>query len=191
MDYPNINIILDDRSPDDYGRLLGEFITQGITKYKFWAAVIDRKTVVESINASFKNIVARAKGQGYKKVIIAEQDLFFTHPKAWEYFLKNEPKEYDVYIAGSYLNDSRYIWEAPLVKVNEWVGNQLIIIHERYYDTFLALDNEAHIDTVQKDKGDFYVCYPFIGLQRAGFSRNNLAICDYNQSLRKEDIYKG
>ena len=130
-----VNVIYDDRiNFDDKERLIKEFERVGINSYIFWSAVINEKSIVDSIAQSFKNIVYDAKEKGLKRVIVAEQDLFFPNVNGWKYFLENEPKEYSVYIGGNYLVDNRVEYKAPLVKVREWVGNQLIIIDESYYD---------------------------------------------------------
>ena len=191
MEYPKINIVYDNRNPDDYGRLLGEFVEQGICKYKFWEAICDKKTVVESINASHKMIVSWAKENKKPFVLIAEQDLYFHHAGAFDYFIKNMPKEFDVYVAGSYLIDNRIEYKAPITKVNEWIGNHLIVVNESYYEWFLAVSDTDHIDTVHKGNGDFYLCYPMVAFQRAGWSSNNKAFADYNSALRPEDIWQG
>lgn len=87
-----INIIFDSRhTPQDYGRLLGEFIEQGITHYKFWDAVVLKDSVVDSIAASHKMIVQDAKDRGLKECCIMEQDAAFTSPNAWKFFLENKP----------------------------------------------------------------------------------------------------
>jgi len=191
LEHTEINIIYDNRQSDDYQRLIGEFAAQGITDYHFWEAICNKNSVVESINASHKMIVRWAKGNRKPFVVIAEQDLKFTALGGWDYFLKNTPKDYDVYIGGSYLIDNRNVYEPPLVKVNEWVGNHLIIVHEKYYDKFLNVSDKDHIDTVHRGNGDFYVCYPYPALQRAGYSFNQQAIANYNSALRPEDIWKG
>lgn len=188
MEYHCLNIIYDNRHSDDYQRLNYELMEQGCDKFIFWTAVTDKKTVVECINASHKMIVHWAKKYELPFVVIAEQDLHFPCLGAWDYFVKNMPKEFDVYIGGSYLIDNRIEYNAPLVKVPEWIGNHLIVVSERYYDTFLSVPDTDHIDTVHKDKGEFYLCYPMAALQRAGFSANNKCICNYNSALREGDI---
>jgi len=189
LEHTEINIILDSRQPEDQQRLIDEFAAQGITDYHFWDAICNKNSVVESINASHKMIVRWAKGNRKPFVVIAEQDVYFTDKGGWDYFINNMPKEFDVYIGGSYLIDNRIAYEPPLVKVNEWVGNHLIIVHERYYDKFLNVSDKDHIDTVHKDNGEFYLCYPFPALQRSGFSANNKAVVNYNSALREQDIW--
>jgi len=193
MEYPCINIIFDLRHSQDIERLTWALSAQGIADndYLFWDAITDRKTVVESINASHKMLVKRARNLKMPYVVIAEQDLDFPCVGAWEYFINNKPKDFDVYIGGSYLIDNRVDYKAPLTKVNEWIGNHLIIVHERYYDKFLEVSDTSHIDTVHKDNGEFYLCYPMVAFQRAGWSSNNKAFADYNSALRPEDIWQG
>ncbi len=184
-----VNIIYDNRRVEKYDLLMAELKRQNIRNYKIWDAIIDRKTVVESINASFKTIVEDAKKSGLSEVIIFEDDVMFPAANGYSYFLTNKPKEFDVYIAGTYLLDDPDSWKPPVVKVKEWVGNQCIIIHERYYDRFLELPGKDHVDTANSGKGDFYVCFPFAALQRPGFSRNNMAMADYNNILKDEYVY--
>lgn len=183
-----VNIIIDNRFPDKYGKLLEELIRQEITDYKLWDAIV-LPDVVKSINYSHKAIVLNAKKTGLKEVCIFEDDCYFPNEKGWQYFLKNKPHDFDVYIGGSYLLDNRYDWVEPLVKVDSWVGNHCIIISEKYYDTFLSLPENEHIDTANTGKGDFYICYPFAALQRRGYSSNNKAIVDYNLMLNDKNIY--
>jgi hypothetical protein len=183
------NILYDDRRLEYFPLIVDEMQRQGIVDYK-WVSPIMSNNVVKSINLSQKSIVQKAKDNNEEMVCIFEQDIHFPHEKGWQYFLDNMPKEFDVYIGGSYLIDNRYEYKSPLVKVNEWVGNHCIIIHKKYYDTFLSLPDDRHIDTENKGKGDFYVCFPYAALQRAGFSSNNMCEVNYNSILTDEYIYK-
>jgi len=186
-----VNIIYDDRQFDRLPYLLEECEKYGI-EYKIWEACIDKKTVLESITESFRRIIQYAKDNSLERVIIAEDDLAFSSDGAWEYFLKNEPDEYDVYIGGSYLIDNRCKYEPPLVKVNSWVGNHLIMVNERYYNTWLSSKPDGHIDTEQDGKGEFYVCFPYAALQRPSKSANNSnQMVNYNGIVPPEFIYKG
>lgn len=175
------NVIFDSRSPDDYQRLLGEFSEQGIADFKFWDAVCNRNSVIESINASHKMIVRDAKERHLDKCLLMEQDLYFTAPGAWKYFLDNEPKDYDVYLGATYI--------IPISN-NKICGFHCYMVKEKFYDAFLSVPDDAHIDTAVGDlKGDYYFCYPFPALQRPGFSFNNKDICNYNSILKSEDIW--
>ena len=98
-----LNIIYDNRNSADYGRLLGEFIQQGITRFVFWEAKVFSDSVVRSISASHKMIVQWAKDNNMESVTIGEQDLMFTAPDAWDYYLKQMPQSFDVYLGCSYV----------------------------------------------------------------------------------------
>lgn len=183
------NILYDDRRFEDFPVIVEEMMRQGISNYRL-ANPVMCDNVVKSINLSQKLIVQKAKDAGEKEVCIMEQDIMFPSERGWKYFLENKPKEFDVYIGGTYLIDNGYVWESPLVKVKEWIGNHCIIIAERYYDTFLSLPDDKHIDTENKGLGEFFVCYPFPALQRSGFSANNMCEVNYNSMLQPENIYK-
>lgn len=183
-----VNVIYDSRRFEKYDLLMSEFESQGIDDYKIWDCIM-LPNVVESISESFKMIIQKAKDNGLKEVCLAEDDVMFPNKNGWEYFLENKPKDYDVYIGGSYLVDMNNVYAAPLVKVNEWVGNQLIIVNEKYYDKWLNTNSKDHCDTVHKGLGDFYVCFPFAALQRSGWSANMQTTVNYNNQIPKEYIY--
>lgn len=168
---------------------MNELKRQGIKDFDIWPCILD-KTVVSSISKSFKMIVEDAKEKGLSEVVIAEDDLSFPAQDGWEYFLKNKPDDFDIYIGGTYLLNQPDSWKGPIVKVDSYVGNHLIIIHEKYYDRFLQTPEDLHIDTAQEGKGDFYVCFPFAALQRPGFSSNSMIPVNYNSMLKQEWIYK-
>jgi len=182
------NILYDDRRLEHFPLIVEEMKRQNIVNYK-WVSPIMSNSVVKSINISQKSIVQKAKDNGEEMVCIIEQDIMFPSENGWQYFLENIPKDFDVYIGGTYLIDNGYVWESPLVKVKEWIGNHCIIIAERYYDTFLSLPDDKHIDTENKGLGEFFVCYPFPALQRSGFSANNMCEVNYNSILQAKDIY--
>lgn len=183
MEHPCINIIFDNRQPEDYQRLLDEFEEQGIKKYRFWDAVCNKNSVIESINASHKMIVRWAKENKKPFVLIAEQDLNFTCKGAWQYFLDSMPKEYDLFLSCTYI---------PPISNNQICGFHLYCVAEKFYDKFLSVKDTDHVDTAMNDiKGDYKFCYPFPALQRSGFSFNNREIVNYNKVLKPEDIWHG
>lgn len=177
------NILFDDRRMELYDVIVEEMKRQGIKEYK-WHSPIFEGSVVHSINISQKKIVREAKERGDKTCVIFEQDIWFPAEDGWQYFLSKIPENFDVFIGGSYLIDNRIEYKEPLIKVNEWTGNHCILIHEKYYDTFLATNEDEHIDTAQRNRGDFYLCYPMAALQRAGKSANNrYEMVNYNPIL--------
>lgn len=186
-----LHILYDDRRHEKYPLLMDELIAQGITSYQLIPALLEKnKTVVESINAGHKAIVRMAKEKNMPMVAIAEDDIMFTAPDAWQYFLKNIPKEFDVYLACSYIKDVN-----PNTQVvdNLICGFHCYIVAQHYYDKFLSVPDNEHIDVAIGDlKGNFVFCKPFPCLQRSGFSSNNPdSPCNYNAILQPEDIYRG
>lgn len=177
-----LNIILDSRRVEKYQPLMDELSRQGITDYEIWPCMIFQN-VIESINASHKKIVQWAKENGQNEVCIAEDDLYFPAPDGWKYFLKNKPEDYELYLAASY---GGYSEKQP-------IGFHLYCIHEQFYDKFLSVPDDVHIDTAMwfMGKEKFIFCYPFAALQRPGFSSNNMSYTDYNKTLRPEDVYGG
>lgn len=176
-------IIYDDRRFEKYPLLIKELEEQGITDYELIPAIIDKRSVVESINAGHKALVRMAKEKKMPYIAIAEDDLMFTAKGAWQYFLDNIPETYDVYVAATYL--------MPL-EMNLLTGFHLYIVHEKFYDKFLSVKDDEHIDNAVCDlKGDYKICYPFPALQRAGFSSNSKVEVNYNNLIKEKDIYRG
>lgn len=162
---------------------------------EIWPCLHDSNSVVRSINLSHKQIVYDAQGRGLKEVCIMEEDVWFPAPDGWQYFLRNKPTEdFDLYLGGVYgLNLTalrRISKETGAAEIHNFVGMHCYIIRARYYDKFLSLPEDQHIDH-QPGLGVFYVCYPFAALQRPGWSANNKRDVDYNSTIADEHIYKG
>lgn len=186
-----IHLLYDSRpQPDKLPWVLRALHYQGLEPTKIWEPV-PAKTVVESINLSFKAIIQYAKDKGLSEICICEDDLQFTGALAWKYFIDNKPKKFDIYIGGNYLINNPDTYAPPYYKVDEYVGNQLIIVARRYYDRFLSVPTLAHIDTIQKGLGEFYVCFPMVALQRPGYSANVGDKVNYNKEIKPEWVYNG
>ncbi len=185
-----IHVLYDNRRIEKWEPLIQELRSQEVAPTKVWEPILE-KTVVESINLSHKAIIKYAKEKGLPEVCIIEDDLMFSGNGAWDYFMRNKPLGFCIYSGGTYLINNPEEYKEPLIKVNEYVGNQLIVVSERYYDTFLSVPDNAHIDVAQSGLGDFYVCFPMVALQRPGFSANAQAKVNYNTILKPEWIYNG
>lgn len=172
-------------TPDTLEKELAE---QGITG-KIWVGIHDPASVVRSINLSHKMIVAYAKEQGLPEICIMEEDVMFLAPGAWQHFLDNRPKYFDLYLAGCYgLNQEAYKRIAEgngATRINNFAGLHCYIINETYYDKFLDMPEDMHIDN-QPGMGVFYVCSPFAALQHPGYSANNRVKVNYNSKILKD-----
>ena len=183
-----IMILHDPRNLDnDWELCQQELERQGICAY--WRELsVQAETVVESINMTHKRAVYFAKYKGLPEVCIMESDVMFPAADGWEYFLRNKPDSFDLYLAGTY-GDFDYHTEGGYY-VRRPAGFHCYIIHEKYYDKFLATPPELHIDDAQE--GWFSLCYPFAALQRPGWSATAKRKVNYNNDLlnnRKEDVY--
>jgi hypothetical protein len=179
-----LHVIHDNRRIERYEPLMEGLWAQGITESDIviWPAQV-LGDVVSSINASHKAIVRLAQQDELPLVCIAEDDLMFTRAGAWQYFLDNMPQSFDLYLGCTYV--------VP-VEIKKVTGFHLYIVHSKFYERYLNVPHDVHIDTAMDDVGgDYHFCYPFPALQRAGFSANNKAFSNYNSVLRPQDIYGG
>lgn len=177
---PRLNIIFDSRRPEKYDPLISELERQNITDYELWPCIM-YPDVVASINASHKMIVRDAKEKKLKYVCIAEDDLWIPHEKGWQYYLDNMPDDFDLYLACTLVTP---------VTNNVVCGFHLYMVAEKFYDTFLAAPDVAHIDSAMNDiKGDYKFCYPFAAIQRPGYSHNNKTEVNYNGIFQEQDVY--
>lgn len=187
------HIIVDTNRAHSNETLEKELDAHGISA-KIWEAIHDSASTVKSINLSHKMIVEYAKAQSLEEICIMEEDVMFTAPGAWQHFLANKPDNFHLYLGGCYgLNDDAYrrIASTPgATRINNFAGLQCYIIHESYYDKFLSMPEDIHIDN-QPGMGIFYICSPMAALQYPGWSSNHKLIVDYNTNIPKECIYHG
>src|SRR5690606_25338769 len=77
-----------------------QLITQGI-RACIWPGILTENPKI-GIASAHKQIVSYAKDQNLPCVVIAEDDINFTSKGAFDYFLANEPSDYDLYLGGIY-----------------------------------------------------------------------------------------
>lgn len=182
-------IIYNNHRPEKYDLFVAELERQKLYDWEiFHCEKNQKRVIVESISESFKSVIREAKEKGEKEIAIFEDDIMFPNVKGWDYFIKNKPDVFDIYIGGSYAIDNRIEYKAPITKVDWYVGNQLIIVNESYYDTWLNSDSTQHCDSVHK-KGLFYLCWPMVALQRSGWSSNSQSVVNYNYILKEHPEY--
>jgi hypothetical protein len=184
---PKVNIIYDCRRSEKYEPIIAELKRQKITEYEIWPCLL-LPDVIHSINASHKMIVRDAMEKGLPEVCIGEDDLCFPSENGWQWYLKNKPPVYEIYVGGNYNSFARPAKHGA-IRVEGLIGFQLYCVHSRYYETFLNTPIDKHIDTAQHGKL-MYACYPFPALQREGFSANNKSVVNYNATLFPKDIYQ-
>lgn len=164
-----------------------ELKVQGIadTDYELWDGVIHETIPFKGISQAHKRIVRDAALKKLPKVCIAEDDIRFCDKGAWQYFLDNEPEDYDLYLASVYTG---HIDEKNETK--DFSGLTLYMVSQKFYPTFLALNELNHIDRSLFKKGKFVVCNPFAAIQYNGLSDNKKRVMNYDSYMNGRIFYK-
>ena len=172
------------QSADRRASFIKQLIQQEITDFRIWPGILDLSMPFRGICRAHKQIVKNAKDQGLPRVCIMEDDVCFFAKGAFEFFVKNIPDDYDIFLGS--------ISSGELDKDNavKWFrGMSLYIVHERFYDTFLSVKETANIDSVLSDKGVYKVCPALVCYQMDGYSYNKKAVKQYSKLTNKYKIY--
>lgn len=173
-------------NPDRLDRLTilkKELENQGIEHYRLWDSIHDETSVVKGINLAHKQIVQFAKDEGLEEVLIWEDDIKFYSNKGFEYYLKNKPTDYDIYLGGIFLG------EIKEGKVDRFTALHCYIVHNRFYDTFLNTPDNIHLDAALADVGKYVVCEPMVCAQHNGYSQNSNNYCNFDVILSQRTWY--
>jgi hypothetical protein len=160
-----LNIICGNRT-ERLPRLYKELETQGITDYEFWPGIY-LPSIKASINAAHKQIVRYAQLAGWDEVAIAEDDLIFSSPYSWIFFLDKKPNDFDLYLSMIYLGTPNENNE-----VKDFTGLTMYIVKSKFYEKFLSVPDDDHLDILLAGLGKYVVCHPFVAKQSNGFSSN-------------------
>lgn len=164
--------------------LLNELKEQGITQYRIWNGIEDPKNVFKGLVKAHKQVVEYAKLEKLSSILIVQDDIRFTAKGAFEYFLNNVPADFDLYLSSIYygqINQDK--------TVNDFAGLTLFMVHERFYDTFLSLPEDGHLDRALANKGKYIVCEPFVAIQHNGYSDNRKAYCNYDVYVKNMTLF--
>lgn len=182
-----IHIINLPRREDRRLSVVNQSMQQGFYT-RFWPGIENKKIIVKgrevnqrrctNIAQAFKQIVSWAKENDLPMVTIGEDDLIFTAPGAWQYYLDNMPAEFDTYLGGIYqatLDGNRIM--------NGYSGHTLITVHKNFYDFFLSVDENDHLDRRLGNfafEKNYRVCLPFVVQQNGSYSDNHRKIPNYS-----------
>lgn len=180
----SMNIIHLSHRADRLALLTSELAVQDL-KACIWPGILDPEDPKKGISRAHKQVVAWAKKQQLSSIIIAEDDIRFTAPGAFDHFIKTMPADFDLYLGGIYYGKIK-----PDNTVEDFAGTMLYIIHERFYDTFLSVDEREHIDRGLAGKGRFVVCNPFAALQHNGYSDNKGCYMNYDIYLEDRQLFR-
>lgn len=179
-----INSIADIR----LGRLLKELKNQNLTDYSIIGGFFDPVNTKQAIHKGHKAIVQSAKDKGLKNCIVAEDDIKFSSPNSYKYFLSQIPEFYDIFsgliYAGAVENGRVHNGASGIMT--------LYSIHSRFYDFFLRLDVNTHVDRelgLTSFQNEYYICQPMVVEQRGGYSMNLKREMWYDAYLTDKVLY--
>lgn len=182
-----LNIIHLPYRMDRFVTLQRELKAQGIKdgEYEMWDGIVNKSIPFKGISQAHKRIVNDAAMKKLPKVCIAEDDIKFCDKGAWQYFLDNEPSDYDLYLASVYTGtlDANNV-------VKDFSGLTLYMVHQRFYATFLATNELNHLDRALFKRGKYVVCNPFAAIQYNGLSDNKKQIMNYDSYMIGRELFK-
>jgi hypothetical protein len=164
--------------------LVKDQLTQQNLQGCFWPGIPDIDNPKKGIAQAHKQVIKHAKQGNLHSVTIAEDDIKFTAPGAFDYFLEHEPAAFDLYLGGIYHGEIK-----PDNIVKDFAGLMLYTIHYRFYETFLSLPEENDIDRELAGRGKFVVCNPFVAIQHNGYSDNKKKYMDYDCCLQNRKLF--
>lgn len=132
----------------------------------YWDGIVIPGNPIVSISSSHKRIVRYALQNKMSEIAIAEDDCIFTSINSWKYFLEHKPKTFDLYLGNHYSG----IPVPPENKIYGFSGMTIYIIAQKFYKTFLSVNDQRSIDGALTGLGEYYVCKPEIAKQRHGYS---------------------
>lgn len=161
-----------------------EMQEQGI-EYQVWDAILDEVNPFVGCSQSHKMIVRDAKERGAKMVAIAEDDITFFAPGAYDYFINNTPGIFDLYLGTTY-SAVQY----PDGKIKDFFDSLILyMVHERFYDKFLSMPEVSHLDReLSRITNDnvYRICQPIVCAQVDGYSFNARYVRNIKHRLNEQ-----
>lgn len=175
---------------DRYDALQLQLAEQGITHVIYFEGLVEKHNRKKGVTLGFQKIIQYAKDNKIERCHIAEDDLFFLHPKGYQYYLSQIPADFDCFWSMFFVggNDENF-------NINQTCsGMTLVTVHSRFYDFILNMDSNCHIDryiTSLHKQFVLKVC-PLIPCTQSGSkSDNTFHTTDYSPLLEGRSIYKG
>lgn len=173
-----------EHSNDRYASITQQLIHQNIANYKIWDGLEDKYNVCRAINKSHKQIIKWAKDNSMPNICILEDDCVFTSLGAFDFFMKNKPIEFDMYLGSL---SSGKPDEKGVVK---WFrGMTLYMVNGCFYDIFLSVKDDENIDAALSNKGNYIVCPEAVCYQKDGYSYHKKEMKQYSKLSNQYKIY--
>lgn len=187
MKYPILNILhLEGTEYSEVRRqnFMKQVEEQQILDYKVWPGIYDAGIPKRGISRSHKQIIADAKERKLPFVCVMEDDVAFFQKGAFDFFIKNIPIHWDIYLGS--LSNGR----PDKHGVVEWFrGMSLYMIRKDFYDVFLSLDERKDIDVALSQKGLYRVCPDIVCYQIDGYSYHKKAMTKYSRLANQYKKY--
>ena len=152
-------------------------------EYIVWPAILEDKPWT-GVSKAHKQIVSWAKYTNQSEVLIMEDDIRFTDPLSFQYFLSKKPETFNIYFGGVY----RGTIKDGLV--THFSGMHCYIIQSHFYDTFLSADESKDIDNwLSEQPFDYNICYPMAAIQYNGWSDVNRRESNYDDLLIGKELF--
>ena len=161
-----------------------ELIEQHILDYKIWDGIIYESIPHRGISKAHKQIVKWAQKEKLPEILIAEDDFHFTAKGAFDYFIKNKPYDFDIYLGGIHEGQTKQD-----NTVADFSGMTFYVVKSRFYDVFLSVRENGNIDRELRNRGKFIVCNPPVVIQHNGFSDNIKQFCNYDMHLKGKTYF--
>ncbi len=150
---------------DRWKQLQQELEAQQVTDYRIWAGIRDYMCPQRGTSKAHKQIIAWAKSCRLPGVLIAEDDIAFSVAGALDYFLREQPAEFDLYLGGIIWGNIGSDYTA-----RDFAGATLYLASEQFYTTLLDLPEDCDFDRALAGRGKFVVCNPLVASQHSGYS---------------------
>lgn len=187
-----VNIIYDELNTLKRNKLLIKEIGKCDLMVRFWpGCFVEPPNTYIGITRSHKRVIKWARDNNKKEVLVAEDDFYFPSPEGFNYFIRNKPKYYDVYLAGVYVgvDDLR-----ENKKITQFSGLHFYFVHSRFYDAFLQTDESQSLDNnlsalAKMRQAEIRSVYPMAAIQHENKSSTSGCIFHHDQFFKPGDVY--
>lgn len=174
-----VNVIHSEKRLDRLELIENEAKVQGF-EIRFWPAIFSSKPA-RGISLAHRKIVSWAKENNLPWVIILEDDCKFTAPGAFQYYIYKMPDDFDIYLGGLYVIKKLN----PDGSIRDHSGMHCYCVHSRFYETFLNVNPDKHIDSALWGLGKYILVDPMVAIQHSTFSDN------HHEILNNEELLDG
>jgi len=164
---------------------------QGIQEVKVWDAIYNEISPLTGCSQSHKAIVREAKEKGLNMCLICEDDIKFTSFGSYQYFIDTIPESFDIYLGVSYSFSYENYYKDGIVR-GYFDSLTLYAIHKRFFDDFLALPENIHLDIAVSNlinEKEIRIAQPFVCTQLDGYSFNAKKVREYGWRLQNKPLF--